>query len=67
MPSHRVLPLSGRRQTSKAPTHPDSGRAHTEEGARKVNRRRFTLRDFLAGLNEILKVGEFSRGDDFRD
>jgi len=32
-----------------------------------TNRLRRILRDLLAGLNELLKLSDFSRGDVFRD
>jgi hypothetical protein len=34
---------------------------------RRAARPRRMLRDFLAGLNEMLKLSDFSRGDVYRD
>jgi len=43
-----------------------SGDAHPSNGARRAIRARRILHGFFAGLNRLLKIGDFSRGDDFR-
>ena len=64
MPSVKAAPGADCGWVSQARTV--SGDAHPSNGARRASRARRMLRGLLAGLNRLLKLSDFSRGDDFR-
>jgi len=67
MPRIEAPPDIGRGRASNARTVSSGAGAHSSNRDRSARRPRRVLRGLLAGLNEILKLSDFSRGDVFRD
>ena len=61
MPSIEPPPCAENDQASDTRTISSRAVEHPARRARRM------LCDFLAGLNKLLKLSDFSRGDDFRD
>ena len=67
MPSVEAPRGTDRDRVSNAPTVSSGAGAHPSSRAGRANRLPPKLRDLLAGLNELLRLSDFSRGDVFRD
>jgi hypothetical protein len=67
MPSVEDPRGTERGRVSNARTVSSGAGVHPSSRAGRANRLRPKLRGLFAGLNELLKLSDFSRGDVFRD
>jgi len=62
MKSRAAKPVQAPGRKRTPPAQP-----RTAADAHPISRHRRAFRHFLAGLNQMLSLGDFSRVDDFRD